>query len=147
MQQIEVQRVFDAPVERVWARYTDHRSWTDWAGIGTVELERAGTPPPNGVGCVRVFSNAGIRLVYEEVVEFEPPRRMTYKIVRGAVPLKNHFGEVTLEPASPGTRLVWRAQFDSRIPGLGGLFRVLIARMFRQALAGLARDLQSPARS
>ena len=40
-----------------------------------------------------------------------------------------------------GTDVVWRCQFRSRIPGLGGLMRVGIARMFRGTLRGLERDL------
>jgi uncharacterized protein YndB with AHSA1/START domain len=145
MEQVEVSRTINAPVQAVWDRYTDHVSWSTWAGLGTVQLERHGTPPPNGVGCVRVFSNLGLKVVYEEVLSFEPPRRMTYRIVRGPVPLKDHHGEVLFEPTESGTRIVWRCQFDSKIPGLGGLFRILVTRMFRNALAGLARTTFSPA--
>lgn len=136
---MEVTAVINAPVQAVWDRYTDHVSWSEWAGLGNVRLEREGTPPPNGVGCVRVFSNAGLKVVYEEVLSFEPPRRMTYRIVRGAVPFKDHLGEVLLEPHDGGTRIIWRCQFDSKIPGLGGPFRALVTRVFRNALKGLTR--------
>lgn len=139
MQKVEVTHTIDAPVQAVWDRYTDHVSWSEWAGFGTVQLEREGTPPPNGVGCVRVFCNAGLKVVHEEVLAFEPPRRMTYRIVRGPVPLKDYLGEVLFEPKDGGTRIIWRCQFDSKIPGLGGLCRTLITRRFRNALAGLAR--------
>ncbi len=139
MQKVEVIQTIDAPVQAVWDRYTDHVSWSEWAGFGRVQLEREGTPSPNGVGCVRVFSNAGFKVVYEEVLSFEPPRRMTYRIVRGLVPIRGHLGEVLFEPTDGGTRITWRCQFESTIPGLGGLFRVLVARVFRNALAGLAR--------
>ena len=139
MRKVEVTQTINAPVQAVWDRYTDHVSWTEWAGLGHVQLEREGTPPPNGVGCVRVFSNAGLKLIYEEVLSFEPPRRMTYRIVRGPVPIRNHLGEVVFEPADGGTRITWRCQFDSTIPGLGGLFRTIITRLFRNALVSLAR--------
>ena len=139
MQKVEVIQTIDAPVQAVWDRYTDHVSWSEWAGFGRVQLEREGTPSPNGVGCVRVFSNAGFKVVYEEVLSFEPPRRMTYRIVRGPVPVKDHLGEVLFEPLDGGTRIIWRCQFNSKIAGLGGLFRTLITRMFRNALVSLAR--------
>lgn len=139
MHHVEVTRIFNAPVEAVWSRYTDHVSWTRWAGLGKVRLDREGVPPPNGVGCVRVISNGGFK-VLEEVVEFEPPRRMTYRIVKGGLPLRDHLGEVVFEPHDGGTKVVWKCQFDSRVPGLGGLFRVFITRLFRNALAGLARE-------
>ena len=139
MQKVEVQRVIEAPVQAVWDRYTDHVSWTEWAGLGKVRLEREGVPPPNGVGCVREISNAGFKL-YEEVLSFEPPHRMTYRIARGLIPLKDHVGEVVFEPHAQGTLVTWRCQFNSKIPGLGGLFRVFITRLFRNALAGLSRS-------
>jgi uncharacterized protein YndB with AHSA1/START domain len=140
MQQVEVEQVVEAPVERVWARYTDHVSWTEWARMGRVRLEREGEPAPNGVGCVRAISNAGVA-VYEEVLRFEPPHYLSYRVVRGGIPIVNHLGEVSFEPHRRGTRILWRCRFDSRIPGLGGAFRLLITAMFRRALLGLQRDL------
>ena len=77
--------------------------------------------------------------IYEEVISFDPPRGMTYRIVRGAVPIKDHLGEVLFEPHERGTLVTWRCQFDSTIPGLGGLTRVFITRLFRKALESLAR--------
>lgn len=140
MQHVEVQQLIGAPVQRVWDQYTDHVSWTDWAGLGRVRLEREGVPTPNGVGCVRAISSVGVS-VYEEVLSFDPPRRMTYRIVRGGLPIKDHFGEVVFEPREGGTLVTWRCQFDSRIPGLGGVFRAVITRLFRNGLRGLAQRL------
>lgn len=140
MQQVEVRHHFNAPIERVWARYTDHVSWSEWAGIGRVKLAREGAPPPNGVGCVREFAAGGMGL-QEEVLAFEPPQRMTYKIVRGGGPIADHRGDVAFEPRDGGTDVIWRCQFRSRIPGLGGLMRFGITRMFSGALRGLERDL------
>ena len=141
MQYVEVKRVIDAPIDAVWARYTDHVSWTEWAGLGKVTLDRQGDPPPNGVGCVRAISSGGVKVV-EEVLSFEPPRRMTYRIVRGGLPIKDHLGEVDFEPHGDRTLVTWRCRFDSKIAGLGGLFRFFITRLFRNALEGLVKDLQ-----
>ncbi len=140
MQRVEVQRVFNAPIDTVWARYTDHVGWTRWAGLGTVRLDRQGTPAPNGVGAVRAISSAGVT-VYEEVLTFEPPKRMTYRVVKGGIPIKDHLGEVLFEARGDGTLITWRCQFESKIPGLGVLFRILITRLFSKALTGLSRQL------
>ncbi len=139
MEHVEVRQVIEAPVEAVWSRYTDHVSWTQWAGLGTVRLDRQGTPTPNGVGSVREISTAGFK-VYEEVISFEPPRRVTYKVVRGLLPFKNHLGEVLFEPHARGTLVTWRCQFESRLPGMGGAIRIFITRLFRKALVGLSRQ-------
>ena len=140
MQRVEVQQLIAAPVQRVWDQYTDHVSWTEWAGLGRVRLECQGVPAPNGVGCVRQITNMGVS-VYEEVLSFDAPRRMTYRVVRGAMPITNHLGEVVFEPRDGGTLVTWRCQFDSRVPGLGGVFRAFIARLFRNGLRSLARRL------
>lgn len=141
MQHVRVERHFDAPIETVWARYTDHVSWTRWAGLGRVRLDRTGEPPPNGVGCVRVISSAGVS-AFEEVLSFEPPRRMTYRVLRGGIPIRDHLGEVDFSEEEGGTRIVWRCRFESKIPGLGSAFRWLVTTVFRRALAGLAADLK-----
>ena len=140
MQQVEVQQQFAAPVQTVWDRYTDHVSWTDWAGLGRVRLERTGVPAPNGVGCVREISSMGVK-VYEEVLSFDVPRRMTYRIVRGGLPISDHLGEVMFEPRDGGTLVTWRCRFESRIPGLGGVFKAFITRLFRNALRNLSQRL------
>ncbi len=139
MQQVEVERRFEAPPAQVWKIYTDHAGWSSWAGLGRARLETEGQPDRNGVGAVRCFTTGGVS-VYEEVLTFEPPKRMTYRVVRGGIPImKDHFGEVLFEPDGAGTRLIWRCRFDSKIPGLGAPMRWLVTRLFRQALAGLAK--------
>jgi uncharacterized protein YndB with AHSA1/START domain len=139
MQQVEVVRRFDAPPEQVWKIYTDHAGWSSWAGLGRARLATEGHPDRNGVGAVRCFTKAGIS-AYEEVLSFEPPKRMTYRVVRGGIPIMtNHLGEVRLEPDGAGTRLTWRCRFDSSVPGLGPPMRWMVTRLFRRALEGLAR--------
>ena len=140
MQHVNVSRLFAAPPEKVWDIYTDHVSWGRWAGLGQVKLAREGIPAPNGVGCVRVIKTAGVG-VHEEIVSFERPRHMTYRLIKGPVPLKDHLGEVSFAPENGGTRLTWHCQFNSVIPGLGPAQRWFITRLFRQILEALAKQL------
>ncbi|HEY3820748.1 MAG TPA: SRPBCC family protein [Polyangiaceae bacterium] len=131
MRRIEVERVIAAPPADVFARYTDHAAWSTWAGAGKVSLAREGAPDRNGVGCVRAFESAmGLQ---EEVIAFEPPRLMAYRIARGGFPLKNHRGEVRFEPHARGTRLVWSVEFASRIPlserAIARFLRMMFGRM------------------
>jgi uncharacterized protein YndB with AHSA1/START domain len=140
MRRVEVERYFSHPVERVFRRYTDHAGWTDWAGLGTVRLTREGSPDRNGVGAVRAFSTApGLR---EEVVRFEPPTRMEYRVI-GGVPIKDHHGEVLFASEGSGTRLTWRVTFRPAIPGLGWPTERLLTVLFRRMLASLARDIDA----
>jgi len=138
VQQVEVIRRFDAAPQAVWDVYTDHARWSEWSGMGTSRLEREGSPHRNGSGALRALGPP-ILPAREEVLEFEPPRRMTYRIVSGGLPMRDHLGEVLFEPDGAGTRVVWRCRFASRVPGLGGIQQRLVTRFFRAALEGLAR--------
>ena len=44
--------------EVVYGLLTDGATWTSWSPIDSFELERPGSPPPEGVGAVGVPSNA-----------------------------------------------------------------------------------------
>ena len=144
MQHIEVERRFPASPQQVWDVYTDHAGWKNWAGpvFKVAFLETEGRTDPNGSGAVRCFG-AGPTRVLEEVLDFEPPKRMTYRVVRGGLPMKDHLGEVVFEPDSDergeGTRVVWRCRFRAPIPLLGPLMRFGVRRLFASALEGLAR--------
>lgn len=139
MQQLEVRRRIAGAPQDVFAVYTDHVSWSEWAGFGPARLARAGVPAPNGVGCVRVLGPA-FAAAHEEVLSFEPPKRMTYTIVKGFPLIRDHFGEVDFEPYGGGTLVTWRCRFESLVPGLGGLIRRALTRAFTRALDGLAEQ-------
>jgi len=138
VQQVEVEATIPAPRSEVWAVYTDHARWSEWAGVGRSRLVHKGSPDPNGVGAVRALG-PGPLAAYEEVLEFEPPVRLVYTVRRGGPPLRNHRGEVIFEDQGNGTHIIWRCRFESRIPGLGSILQRAITGVFRRALAGLAR--------
>jgi uncharacterized protein YndB with AHSA1/START domain len=139
VEQVEVRRRIAGEPQAVFDAYTDHVSWSEWAGVGPARLAREGVPAPNGVGCVRVLGS-GLTAVHEEVLCFEPPKRMTYKIVKGFAVIRDHFGEVEFEPYGGGTLVTWRCRFASRVPGLGGVLRRAVTRLFTKALEGLAEQ-------
>jgi hypothetical protein len=105
-------------------------------------LDVEGQPDRNGTGAVRCFG-AGPSRAYEEILDFEPPKRMTYRVLRGGGPMKDHLGEVVFEPVADergeGTRVVWRCRFRATVPLMGPVMRVVFSRVFSNALAGLAR--------
>ena len=140
MTQLEVSRRFATSPERVWARYTDHASWTEWAGVGRAIVTRSGMPPPNGVGAVRRVGPPPLA-VDEEIVAFEAPRRLAYRVVRGAVPFRDHLGEVFLHADGDGTRVVWRVRFNPIVPGTGWAIRGVLGGILGRVLRNLAADL------
>jgi uncharacterized protein YndB with AHSA1/START domain len=138
MQEVHVEHRYSAPPQAVWDVYTDHAGWKEWAGMPDSQVTRAGAPDPNGTGCIRELG-AGSRGTQEEVVDFEPPKRMTYRVIGGIMPMRDHLGEVLFEPDGEGTRIVWRCHFESTVPGLGWAMRLGVTVFFRRALRGLER--------
>jgi uncharacterized protein YndB with AHSA1/START domain len=137
MQNVEVTRTLPARPEQIWKVYTDHAGWTEWAGISHSSLFVEGKPDKNGTGAVRRLGTYGF-YAHEEILEFEPPRRMTYRVVKGGLGMKNHLGEVLFEPDGDETRITWRCRFESKIPGFSRIMRGIVIRVFTDALNGLA---------
>lgn len=138
MQHVEMKRTFSATPEQVWNVYTDHANWKAWSGVSHSSLEVVGKPDRNGTGAVRCLGTYKMNAL-EEILEFDPPRRMTYRVVKGGLGMKNHLGEVFFDPAGDGTKITWRCRFDSKVPGFSRIMRGIVTRVFRDALDGLAR--------
>ncbi len=137
---VEVERTYVAPVSRVWDKYTDHAGWTEWAGAGRVRLAREGKEQRDGVGCLRVIENPGVA-VREEITEFEPHRRMRYRLLDDPG-IRDHEGEVTFDDlGGHRTRVVWRCSFEPKIPGSGWLLHKGVSFFFSRVLRRLARVL------
>jgi uncharacterized protein YndB with AHSA1/START domain len=131
--------VVKAPVERVWALLADHEGMSGWAPGMKVELERAGLDDRNGVGAVRRIRTPLPRYaIVEEIVGFEPQRRLAYKALAG-VPLKNYLGEVELHRTDGGTRIDWTISGESRVRALDG---VAVKTISRTLLAALVRQVK-----
>jgi catechol 2,3-dioxygenase-like lactoylglutathione lyase family enzyme/uncharacterized protein YndB with AHSA1/START domain len=130
-----------APAAEVFAVLGDHRGMSDWAGLGECRLVRRGDAEPGGRAAERLLESP-LGTIREQVTDWWPGRGYRYRIVEGS-PFVGYWGEVRLEPAGDGTRVEWVLRFRSRLPGLGGLWRVLLRRKLRTALRGLQRQVCS----
>lgn len=140
MIKIEATRHIPARPSEVWSVYTDHATF--WRFMGPAKIEREGHDDPNGSGCIRALG-PGRFAAREEILDFDPPKRLSYTVLPGGPPLRNHFGEVVFEEESGGTRVVWHARFESRIPGLGFILRIVVQRVFDRALRHLAAGFEA----
>ena len=70
----------DAKPEAVWAVVTDYAGYARFPGITAATLREPGGTHPCGVGAIREVK-AGAATFVEEIVEFEVPRRLVYKII------------------------------------------------------------------
>jgi hypothetical protein len=128
-----------APRDLVFERLSDHEGMRDWPGIADARLAREGTPTRNGLGAVRVIRASGLTLD-EEVVRWDPPNGLDYRIVKG-LPV-DHLGTVALTERDGVTAIVWRIRIRSRVPFLAPLLILRLKMGLPKALAWLAEDIE-----
>jgi uncharacterized protein YndB with AHSA1/START domain len=122
--------------EVVFGLLADGASWPRWSPIESFHLERAGDPPPEGPGAIRVFRR-GRTTGRDQIVEVVPGRRLGYVSLSG-LPVRDYRATVDLQPTHGGTDIRWRASFLPRIPGTGRLLERGLGRFLEQCARGLA---------
>jgi uncharacterized protein YndB with AHSA1/START domain len=134
-----------APPSVVFALLADAPGWHRWAGPVVPQSSWEPGPPQGGLGAVRRLGSGPLSS-REEIVEFEPPRRLAY-VLRSGERLHHYRAVVDLEPDGTGTRIHWTGTVDSRVPGLSPAicagFHALV-RSFARRLARAA-EAASPA--
>jgi uncharacterized protein YndB with AHSA1/START domain len=135
-----------APAERVWEAIADHEALARFASITSVRLLRPGHSERNGEGARREVYLDRARYV-EDIVRFEPPRTMEYKMVDSSLPLEHDIGRITLVPRGDGTEIHWTTRFRVKVPIIGGpltkLFRILGCDRFHAFLLELKDELEA----
>jgi uncharacterized protein YndB with AHSA1/START domain len=139
-------RTAAAPAETVFDVLTDHRAYPSYTPLRRAELEREGTPDPNGVGAIRRLHVLGPPL-REEVFEFERPHRLSYRLLSGA-PMRNHVGTVVLTPYGAGTQVTYTIDTTPTLP-LGravtmGIVRISISQLLNGVVGEAERRAAQP---
>ncbi|WP_436771864.1 SRPBCC family protein [Yinghuangia sp. YIM S09857] len=128
-----------APPEAIWALLADGPNWPTWTPIGAYKLERPGPADRDGLGSIRIFSTkrpTGTVHLREEIVEFEPGKRLRY-VVHSGLPVRGYEGTVELFPDSDGTTITWSSVFEAN-PLLGRLVRRSLQGVVEACAKGLA---------
>lgn len=134
----QVEARSSAPVADVWSLLGEARRWKEWSFLDHSDLERTGSPDPDGVGAVRRFTRFGVGS-REEVVVFEPPRHLGYVILSG-FPVRNYRSDIVLSPdgtAGAGSHLSWSGTFDAKVPGTGRALEIVLQRMIARFASGV----------
>lgn len=136
-----VQRRLRAPINAVFAQLANHAGYVRVPGVALAELTRPGQDDPNGLGAQRHLKLGGTE-VWEDIVGFERPTLMEYRIVRMKPNILRHeLGRITLTDAAGATDVTWTSRFRVAIPLLGRFlekqidarFRLLFGRMLEHA--------------
>jgi uncharacterized protein YndB with AHSA1/START domain len=134
-----------APRPVVWRVMSDHVRYAQWTSARDVSMETLGSPDPNGVGAIRVFDSGPVK-VREEVVEFDPPTRLVYRLASG-LPVRDYRSVMTLEEDGDVTVLTWSSTFAPRIPLTGRLFTRIMRGAVDRFAAGIKTEAEAEASS
>jgi uncharacterized protein YndB with AHSA1/START domain len=137
---VHVTHDFRAPVERVFAYLAEHENLATLFGT-RVERVCDGDTERNGVGSCRRLSFNGLLPFEETVTSFAPNERIVYRITKGT-PMRKHEGVMAFASAERGgTRLEYRIQFGSAVPGLAPLLARVLHGNIARGLRKLDRDV------
>lgn len=102
--------VIDRPVDIVWAHFVDAANLTDFAGYGPIPGIARASVDGEGVGMRRAITNTDGSSHREEVIVYEPPRRIVDRIDGFDSPVRLLAREITdelrFEPRGDATELV-----------------------------------------
>jgi len=124
--QVHLVREYALPVETVFAALADHNNLSKVLGI-PVKRVRDGKSEPNGVGSVRKLG-IGPLGIEETVTGLTPNRSIQYRISKGGAPIRNHSGELSFSPTAKGSRVEWTIDFDSAVPVVGSLVKLVLTK-------------------
>jgi hypothetical protein len=97
---IEATAVSSAGAAAVYELLADGSTWPEWSPIESFELEQPGSPPPEGVGAIRVFRK-GRTVGRDRITATFPNRQFSYANLSGP-PVRDYHAEVTSCMTPPG---------------------------------------------
>jgi uncharacterized protein YndB with AHSA1/START domain len=124
-------REIAAPADVVFDVLTDHAGYSKLTPLRRSELEREGSPDPNGMGAIRKLTAVGPPM-REEVIGFERPSRFSYTVLSG-LPVRDHVGTVELSGENGKTRMVYAVRTHPTVPVVG----LAVVAVVKQAIKGL----------
>jgi uncharacterized protein YndB with AHSA1/START domain len=121
-----------APISHVWTVLADHEGMTGWVPGMKTNLIRLGNDDRNGVGAVRsIRVPLPLPAIVEEIVAFEPRRRLTYRALSG-VPLRNYVGDVELRRVGGGTEITYSISADNPLPAVAKVLASTLLTLLRR---------------
>jgi uncharacterized protein YndB with AHSA1/START domain len=138
VEEIDLRFSFAAPRERVFDVVGDHERFLANARTRTT-VTRAGSPDPNGRGCLRTVETAPRIRFVEEITSWEPPSSLEYVIRESSLPLRHHGGRITFTEERGGTVVSWTSRFEIEVPVVGRLLEKVAKTALERAFGGFLR--------
>jgi uncharacterized protein YndB with AHSA1/START domain len=140
MAHFTIEQTFACAPAELWPWLTVPSRMNRWSGAAVV-LEAAGEDggpaSPGARRRVELPIFGAILRLHEVVLEARPPERFVYSVTKGPG-LKAHRGEIELSAAGGGTRLSWRVEFKTSLPGAEPLFTAIVRPKLLSSVRALA---------
>jgi uncharacterized protein YndB with AHSA1/START domain len=129
MEMIDVGAHVNAPIERVWEFLSDQEGYTFAKVVTRARLLQEGHNEKDGVGAVVKVRALGFPVTWN-IVGYEPPNRLEYRITRVLLPMRHEIGAVEFKARDSGTDVRWTSRFDVPVPLISRPLGSIIRRVF-----------------
>jgi uncharacterized protein YndB with AHSA1/START domain len=134
MQRMRFVKEFDLPPDRVFEYFSEHENLGGIFGAEVKRISDGTDGNRNGVGSARSLNPPGPVPAFEETVtEFVPGKHIEYKVTKGT-PLNHHLGTVDFTPEGTGTKMEWRIEIGTAVPGLDYVIAKVLTRNIGRGL-------------
>jgi len=132
----------DAPIKTVWAALADIGKIAEWnPGVKESHQTTVGDVA-NGAG--RRCELGGKNYLNEEVVEFDSPSRITFRITDTNMPFKTADIRFNLKAADVGTEVTVSPLYELKFGAFGKLLDTLVVKgTYRKGMRELLRGLKN----
>ena len=133
----------NAPVEQVWEALGDIGSISRW-NPGVVRSHVTTTDKATGVGAGRYCDLGGKSYLDEEVVEWEPGKALTMRVIGTNLPFQTADIRFRLKPEHNGTVVTVLPEYRLKYGLAGRILDVVFVRhMYKRGMTGLLAGLKA----
>jgi uncharacterized protein YndB with AHSA1/START domain len=129
MGRFKLERIIEAPLEKVWAA----ADFTKSAGPFPMDVENEGDLALHGIGFQRAVIS-GKRKVVERLLGIDPPHSYTYTLLEGVPVKKGYLGKVEFTPKGDATQIKWSGTFIPKVPGTGWLITLVTKKIVNKII-------------
>jgi len=140
----------NAPPEAVFAQVVDFHRWESWSPFEKLDpsMKKSFSGADQGVGAIYTWDgNAKAGAGRMEIVETNPPNRVTLNLAFSRPFKAENVTDFTMEPAAGGTQVTWamhgKNSFVSKLMSVFMSMDKLVGKDFEEGLANLKRNAEA----
>jgi len=143
MNNIQIKKEFNAPVEQVFDLLSKHSTYNvAFAPVQVVRVKDSADPErPDGLGSVRRMGFGPIKPLQEQITLMNVNERIEYKIIKNPL-IKHHLGIIEIEPIDSNKTLVtYTIELQARAPFVSKLILAQLKSAIKLGFSKLAKSV------